>query len=170
MTTIRGERSDTPAGSPRAIARSYLESFAGADPDAVAAHVADDFVNEHTSALGSGSVGRDDYRRRLPGFLATFAGLHYEVEQVIGTGPEVAVPYRLTATVDGHPVDLRGVMILRIAGGLITRRTDYWDALTFLNQTDPNQPGLDQPGLDQTSLDQTGADLGSPPRSNPPVP
>ena len=66
-----------------AVARSYLESFATADPDAVATHVTDDFINEHTAALSSGCEGKDEYRRRLPGFLATFAGLRYEIEDLI---------------------------------------------------------------------------------------
>lgn len=134
--TVPDDVSDGGAGGgAAAVARSYVESFAGGDAEAVAAHVAADFVNEHTSALGSGSVGRDEYRRRLPGFLATFAGLRYDVEQVIGDGPEVAVPYRLTATVADRPIDLRGVMVVRVVDGLIVRRTDYWDALTFLRQS-----------------------------------
>ena len=77
------------------VARSYVESFASADPDVIAAHVADGFVNEHASALGSACRGRDEYRRRLPGFLASLPGLRYDVEQVIGDGPTVAVPYRV---------------------------------------------------------------------------
>lgn len=117
------------------VARSYVESFATGDPDVVAAHVADDFVNEHASALGSGCRGRDEYRRRLPEFLASLPGLRYDVEDVIGEGPTIAVPYRLTAVSDGHPVDLRGVMMIDVADGKVTRRTDYWDALTFLRQT-----------------------------------
>jgi ketosteroid isomerase-like protein len=118
------------------VARSYVESFASADPDVIAAHVADGFVNEHASALGSACRGRDEYRRRLPGFLASLPGLRYDVEQVIGDGPTVAVPYRLTAVSDGHRVDLRGVMVIEVVDGAIARRTDYWDALTFLRQTD----------------------------------
>jgi steroid delta-isomerase-like uncharacterized protein len=118
-----------------AVVLSYLSAFATGDPDAVAAHVSDDFVNDHTSALGSGCVGREEYRRRLPGFLGAFGDLRYEPEQVIGEGTTVAVPYRMTATSDGHPVDVRGVMVFDVADGRITRRTDYWDSLTFLRQT-----------------------------------
>lgn len=120
---------------PAEVARSYLAAFASADPDRIAAHVADDFVNDHTSALGRGCVGRDEYRQRLPGFLAAFDGITYDVEQVVEDGGVVAVPYRMTATSDGHPIDLRGVMVFEITGGLIQRRTDYWDSLTFLRQT-----------------------------------
>ena len=117
------------------VARAYVESFASADPDAIAAHVTDDFVNEHTAALGSGCTGRDDYRRRLPGFLAAFPGLAYEVEAVIGDGPTVAVPYRMTASPPEGDVSLRGVMVIEVHDGLVAHRTDYWDALTYLRQT-----------------------------------
>ena len=56
------------------MCRSYLASFAGGDPAAVVAHVTEDFVNEHTAALGSGCVGRDEYAARVPGFLASMPG------------------------------------------------------------------------------------------------
>jgi steroid delta-isomerase-like uncharacterized protein len=120
------------------VARSYLGSFASGDPDAVAAHVAPGFVNDHASALGSGCVGRDEYRSRLPGFLASFPGLEYAIQSVTAdeASGSVAVEYRMTATSDGRPIDIRGVMVMTVEAGLITRRTDYWDALTFLRQID----------------------------------
>jgi ketosteroid isomerase-like protein len=118
-----------------AVARSYVESFSSGDPDAIAAHVSDDFVNEHTAALGSGCVGRDEYRRRLPGFLATFEGLRYEVEDVIADGDRAAVAYEMHASHDGHPIAIRGVMRIDVRDGKVARRVDYWDALSFLKQT-----------------------------------
>jgi steroid delta-isomerase-like uncharacterized protein len=121
--------------APADVARSYLASFAGGDPDAIAAHVAPGFVNDHASALGSRSVGRDEYRRRLPDFLERFPGLRYDVRQVIADGPAVAAAYVMAATSDGHPIEVRGVMLFDVTDGLITARTDYWDSLTFLRQT-----------------------------------
>jgi ketosteroid isomerase-like protein len=122
--------------SPAGVAVAYVGAFASGDPEAVAALVTDDFVNDHTAALGTGCVGRDEYRLRLPGFLAAFPGLRYEAEQVIADGNVVAVPYRMTATSDGHPIDLRGVMVIEVRAGLVAKRTDYWDALTYLRQID----------------------------------
>lgn len=119
---------------PADVASEYVAAFATGDPDAVAALVTDDFVNDHTAALGGGCVGRDEYRRRLPGFLESFPGLRYDVEQVIADGTTVAVPYRMTATSDDHPIDLRGVMVIEVRDGLVAKRTDYWDALTYLRQ------------------------------------
>jgi steroid delta-isomerase-like uncharacterized protein len=123
----------TPA--PADVARAYLASFAGRDPDAIAAHVADGFVNDHASALGSRSEGRVEYRRRLPDFLERFPGLRYDVEQVVADGSAVAAAYVMTATSDGRPIELRGVMVFDVADGEIRSRIDYWDSLTFLRQT-----------------------------------
>ena len=129
---------DDAAVSAAGIARSYLASFATGDPDAVSAHVAAGFVNDHASALGAGCVGRDEYRNRLPGFLGSFVGLRYDVRSLIADeeSGSVAVEYRMTARSDDRPIDIRGVMVMTVEAGLITRRTDYWDALTFLRQID----------------------------------
>ena len=71
------------AGDPAAAAASYLASFATGDPAAVAAHVSETFSNVHTSALGSPSKGKAQYRKRLGDFLQTFAGLTYEAEEIL---------------------------------------------------------------------------------------
>jgi ketosteroid isomerase-like protein len=120
---------------PAEIATAYVHSFSTGEPDAVAACVTDDFVNAHASALGSGCAGKDEYRRRLPGFLASLPGLRYDVERVIADGPWVSVCYRLRAEPDGTPVDIPGVMVIETRDGLVAGRTDYWDALTYLRQT-----------------------------------
>ena len=120
--------------STSAVARSYLESFATADPDAVAALVTLDFINEHTAALSSGCEGKDEYRRRLPGFLAIFAGLRYEIEDLVAEGDRAASAYTMRATYEGHPIEVRGVMRILVRDGLVAHRTDYYDALGFLQQ------------------------------------
>lgn len=116
-------------------AERYLAALSSADADAVAALVAEGFVNEHTSEIGAGVVGRDAYAERLPGFLAQFAALQYEVIDTIVEGDRAAVRYRMTANFEGHPIDIPGVMLFVVNDGLIARRTDVWDSLTFLRQT-----------------------------------
>ncbi len=121
------------------IVRSYLEAFATGDADAVAACVTEDFVNEHLSELGSSCVGRAEYRQRLPGFLATFAGARYSIvvlaEVSTPDAGDVVVRYRLEATYEGTPIRIPGVMWFDVRDGLIARRIDLWDSLTFLRQT-----------------------------------
>ena len=134
--------------SPLEVALSYLDALGHDDPDAVTAHVADDFHNEHQSAIGTGCTGRDAYRARLPGFMASFPNRLYTVVETIGPaatatdGDEdaVAVRYRLSADVDGHRIDIPGVMWFGVRDGLITRRIDTWDSLTFFRQTDQQPP------------------------------
>jgi steroid delta-isomerase-like uncharacterized protein len=121
------------------IVRTYLSSFATGDPDSVTACVTADFVNEHLSELGSGCVGREEYRRRLADFLSTFVDARYSVVTLAeiatpGAG-DVVVRYRFEATYDGTPIDIPGVMWFDVRDGLIARRTDLWDSLTFLRQT-----------------------------------
>jgi ketosteroid isomerase-like protein len=129
------------------IVRAYLDSFETGDPDAVAACVTFDFVNEHLAELGSGCAGRDEYRRRLPGFLSTFVGARYSIvalAELVGTGVDadastgtggVVARYRFEATYEGSPIDIPGVMWFDVRNGLVARRTDLWDSLTFLRQT-----------------------------------
>lgn len=124
---------DGPA--PLDVVVSFLGSFAGGDPDAIAAHVSRGFVNEHRSALGTSCSGRDEYRRRLPFFLQRFSGLHYEIGDLVVAGDRIAVAYTLVAVPDGMPISVPGVMFLTVADGLITHRSDTFDSLTYLRQT-----------------------------------
>ena len=124
----------------RTLASSFLASFDAGDADRIAAHVTEDFVNEHASALGTGCAGRAEYRARLDGFLASMPGLRYVAGDPIVEGARVALPYDLHArgtTPDGAdvPVHVRGVMLLRFDGALIAERLDVWDSLTYLRQT-----------------------------------
>jgi predicted ester cyclase len=125
--------------TPRQVAEGYLGSFAGADPDDIASRVTADFVNEHIAAIGRGSVGRDAYRQRLPGFLASFAGLRYDIEEVVVDVDRLVVAYTMRARGQGAtPIDVRGMQRLVVRDGLVARRVDYWDSLVFLLQVEPS--------------------------------
>jgi ketosteroid isomerase-like protein len=126
-------------------ARAYMAAFATGDPQSIAAYVADRFENEHLSELGSGCIGRAEYLSRLPEFLETFAERNYTIEDLV-EGPvegesrpaadaTVVVRYRFAATFEGTRIDIPGVMWFVIRDGLILRRSDLWDSLTFLRQT-----------------------------------
>lgn len=124
--------------TPTEVCLGYLAAFATGDPEAVAAFVTDDFSNEHLAALGGGCVGRDEYRRRLPGFLASMPDLRYDVadtaRDVIAQDHRVCVGYVLHATVEGTPVQVPGVMRFEVRDGRIARRVDCWDSLVFQRQ------------------------------------
>jgi steroid delta-isomerase-like uncharacterized protein len=120
--------------TPGEVCVSYLASFASGDPERVVAHVTDDFVNEHTAALGSGCEGKDEYTRRVPNFLASMPQLRYEVEDVVADGDRVVAAYTLHTHVNDRDVAVRGVMRFQVRSGLIAKRTDYWDSLVFQQQ------------------------------------
>jgi len=124
--------------TPAEVAAGYLGAFAVGEPEAIATWVTDDFVNEHTAALGTGCVGRDAYRSRLPGFLATFADVRYDVEQIVADGNAVMAAYTMHATFQTTPTTVRGVMRFEVDGDQIAHRIDYWDSLQFLLQVDPD--------------------------------
>lgn len=104
----------------------------------MASFVDEGFVNEHTAALGSGCVGRDEYRKRLPNFMASMPGLRYELEsQVVDVDSStVANAYTLHARVNDRDVAVRGLLRIHLdpTSGLILDRTDYWDSKVFLQQ------------------------------------
>ena len=133
---MRSVNESNEAATASRVARSYLESFATGSAEVIAAHVSHDFVNEHTSALGAGCVGRDAYRQALVGFLTDMVDLRYEIEHLIVEGSEVAAFYTMTARWQGeHPISVRGAQRLVVDDELITHRTDYWDSAVFLTQT-----------------------------------
>jgi steroid delta-isomerase-like uncharacterized protein len=113
---------------------TYLQSFATGDAAAVVANVTDDFVNEHTSAMGAGCEGKDEYSRRVPGFLASMPGLRYDIEDVVAEGDRVMAAYTLHTRVNERDVAVRGVMRFQVRDGLIAHRTDYWDSMVFKQQ------------------------------------
>jgi SnoaL-like domain len=120
--------------SARDVGVAYLAAFGTGDPEAITSLVTDDFINEHTAAVGYGCVGKAEYSRRVPGFLASMPGLWYELEEAIADGDRVAVAYTLHSRVNDRDIAVRGVMRLRIEGELIAHRIDYWDSQVFKQQ------------------------------------
>jgi steroid delta-isomerase-like uncharacterized protein len=120
---------------PAAVCVAYLAAFATGDSELVLAHVADGFVNEHTAALGESTAGIEEYRRRLPGFIASMPELRYDIEDVVATGDRVVIPYTLRARVNDRDIAIRGVMRFVVdTEGRITHRVDYWDSEVFRRQ------------------------------------
>lgn len=117
------------------IALRYMASFETGDADVIASNVSEDFINTQMGALGKGCQTRQTYRERLAGFLAGFKDLHYVPIHVIEQSERVAISYRMMAISNGHPIDIPGVMVIAVRDGLVASREDYWDGVTFLEQT-----------------------------------
>jgi len=122
------------------VVEAYLAALNAHDPDAVAALVSEGFVNEHVSVRGQSLVGRDAYRQRLDGFLASMPRLHYRAERLVTEGDEVVVAYEMSAGWvppeggEPRPFRLRGVFWFRVGPGGIEHRVDYRDGVDFEQQ------------------------------------
>ena len=116
------------------LIRSYLAAFASGEPEAVAAHVCDDFVNEHVGVLGVGCAGKAAYQSRLAGFLSGFENLHYDPEAVTVGGDQGAARYRMHFSDNSKPVQIRGMMWFELRDHLIAKRIDCWDGLSYFKQ------------------------------------
>jgi predicted ester cyclase len=94
--------------------------------------VSHDFANEHTSALGRSVTGRAAYRAKLTVFLADFANLRYDVEDIVVEGDRAMLAYTMSfllVPAGRKPVRVRGVFRFLVgADGLIRHRVDYWDS------------------------------------------
>jgi steroid delta-isomerase-like uncharacterized protein len=118
----------------REVVARYLDALNCHDVDGAVACVADDFYNEHTSAIGTSVRGREAYAARLPQFLGSFRELHYDVEDWIVDADRVAVPYTMRGVVDGRAFRIRGMFRFRVVDGAIVHRVDYWDGNDFERQ------------------------------------
>ena len=83
---------------------------------------------------------RDTYRERLPGFMASFPNRRYHVVDTVADAATAAIRYRFGADVDGVRIDIPGVMWIDVDAGLVTRRVDTWDSLTYFHQTGRQPP------------------------------
>ena len=126
---------------PLEVVASYLASFTTGDPDAIAAHVSEDFKNIHTSALGDSSSGQAAYREQMPRFLNSFNDVTYQLVETFVVGNRVAAAYTMRADHLGLPIEIHGMFRFTISEGQITQRVDYFDSLTFLRQTGRADPG-----------------------------
>jgi predicted ester cyclase len=118
--------------STRHAVLGYVAALNEHDADRIVAWVSGDFVNEHTSTMGHSRSGRTEYRAALPGFLADFDQLHYDIEDLIVEDERAAVAYRLSfrmVSAGGTKVTIRGMFRFRVdSDGLIAHRVDYWDS------------------------------------------
>jgi steroid delta-isomerase-like uncharacterized protein len=140
---------NTDRNAVRLLLERYFRALNEGNADAVAACVAPAFLNEHTATLGANLRGRDAYRERLRGFLASFIDLHYEPEAMIIDGDRAAVPYTFSGRwrgsegeyPEGRPFSIRGIFTFRIADAELVHRVDYWDSAEFLRQVEEGVAG-----------------------------
>ncbi len=110
---------------PAEVIRRYNDVFQRHDPTALAELVGADCVIENTQPAPNGSrhVGRDACVAMWAG-IATTQGLWFEIEEVWVTGERATILWRLRWG-EGDDCSVRGVNLMRVAGGKIVEARGY---------------------------------------------
>jgi ketosteroid isomerase-like protein len=108
------------------VVRSLHRATAAHDLDGIVAHFAPDYVLEDPIRPDRSFRGADQVRRNWAGILAAMPGLVLDERRLVADGPTVWTEI----VIRGHRPDgleqvLRGVMIFRVAGGVIESGTFY---------------------------------------------
>jgi ketosteroid isomerase-like protein len=107
------------------VIRRYNDVFQRHDPTALPELVGDDCVIENTQPAPNGSrhVGRDACVALWKG-IATTAGTWFDVEDVIVAGERATILWRFHWG-EGEACSVRGVNLMRVAGGKIVEARGY---------------------------------------------
>ncbi len=104
--------------------------------------VFDEGFVEHNSPLGE-MTGRDAVREGFRTFQTAFPDVSVTVEDVSCEGDLVAMRVRIRGTHEsefmgiapsGNPIDLGGLLLHRVADGMVTERWAYFDTLDWARQ------------------------------------
>lgn len=135
---------------------ALFEAYNQHDPDAAASLYAPDGQHEDV-AYGRPKRGPDAISGGLRHFLDAFPDAHWATSDRIVNGDRAVARYTLTGTLqgdlgpfkgNGQRIELRGVQVLELRAGAITRSEDYWDGASFERQ------------VKETNIAATAADTG----------
>jgi steroid delta-isomerase-like uncharacterized protein len=98
-------------------------------------------------ALNGEQIGREAAKRRDGAMRAAFPDLHYDVEDLVAEGDTVVARWRMTGTHEGdlagptmsvppsgRRIDLWGMSLCRIEGGMVAENWERFDMMEFLGQ------------------------------------
>jgi steroid delta-isomerase-like uncharacterized protein len=129
---------DTPAE----VARAIFDGVSKRELDAALELVAEDSVDDFV-ALGE-VRGRAAIRRFFEEMFTAFPDFDVTVDQIVADDHGAAVQWRATGTFSGGPfsgieptdrrVEVRGLDLMEIAGGLVRHNTIYYDGAAFARQ------------------------------------
>ena len=132
------------------VRRAYEEVNRG-DLDAASVYVAPDMARNGEPA------GREADKRRDEALLAAFPDLRYDIEDLMAEGDTVVTRWRMTGTHEGElagptmsvppsgkRLDIWGMSLYRIEGGMAKEIWESFDMMEFLGQLgvlrSPGQP------------------------------
>jgi uncharacterized protein len=132
LTTTREERAAMTYDAHKKVARTYLESMAGAgDVDLFASTITDDYVTVLTGqSKMSGTLTREQHLafvRAIPKMFTT--GLNFEILSLTAEDDRVACESRVTATLtNGLDYNNEYVHLFRFREGKIYRTNEFMDS------------------------------------------
>jgi steroid delta-isomerase-like uncharacterized protein len=128
--------------TPAEVARTIFDGVAKRELDVAMEHVAEDTVDDFI-ALGE-VRGRAAIRRFFDEMFTAFPDFEISVERIVADDEGAAVQWRAHGTFSGGPfqgieptgrrVDIRGLDLMEIAGGLVRHNTIYYDGASFARQ------------------------------------
>ena len=125
----------------KAIVRRAYEEVNRGDLDVASEYVAPDM------ARNGEQIGREADKRRDEVILTAFPDLHYDIEDLVAEGDTVVARWRMTGTHEGElagptmsvppsgkRLDIWGMSLCRIEGGMVTENWERFDTMEFLGQ------------------------------------
>ena len=138
-TKPRRTRAKSAAKSPAEVARVAFDAVAAKDVDAILSFWKPDGVQDWV-AIGI-RRGHDEIRSMFEEIFAATPDFEIVVERICADDETACVQWRSSGTFDGGPflgiepngrrIDLRGVDVMQIEDGLISRNTVYYDGAAF---------------------------------------
>lgn len=126
------------------VRRLYDELYNGRDEGALEIFFADDYVH-HPADLPSRRMDYEEFKKREIRFLNAFPDLVRDIEDMVAEGDRVAVRSLLTGVqkgdlpnlpARGKRIEVRSIVIYRIADGRIAEGWECYDSLSMMMQLD----------------------------------
>jgi len=122
------------------LARQFFEQIWNqGDESAIDRFIAEDAAGNDPKF----GVGQESFRLQWRKWRTAFPDINFAVEEIVAEGDTVVTRWRLTGThlgeylgkeATGNKVDVDGVSIDRIKGGMVVSGFDAWDSLGFREQ------------------------------------
>jgi steroid delta-isomerase-like uncharacterized protein len=131
-----------PVSENERITQETFAAWNAHDPEAYAAHIADDYVWESES-FPEPVRGKEAVKATMRANFAAFPDLHLEVETSVASDNHVAKTWIATGTHKGESlgvpatnkhVSVRGCTVVEIKDGRVVKSTSYSDRMTLLQQ------------------------------------
>jgi steroid delta-isomerase-like uncharacterized protein len=122
--------------SPETLVRKYFEAWAEGSPDSLDGVLADEYSGHVNALAGTEDRDRESLADQLEAHSQVFAERHYDVEDTVASGDEVAarVHMRATHAETDRTAEMDGLVFFRLDNGRIAEEWASWDYLGLARQ------------------------------------